>query len=90
MPVTDADPAAPSTGGTLPPDPAKYDAERNAAARRRGLQQPYIAGGEDPDLGDTLRRERPYVRLLLAMAVGLALLGFVLGVIGALLSGPAA
>jgi len=70
---------------TLPPDPQKYDEPRNVAARRRGLQAPYIAGGEDPDLPETLRRERHDLRLLLAMVVGVVLLGFVLGVLGALL-----
>lgn len=74
----------------LPPDPERYDEYRNVAARRRGLEQPYIAGGDDPDLPDTLRRERPYVRLLLVMVAATVLLGFVLGIIGALLSGPAA
>ena len=33
----------------LPPDPAAYDRERSAAARRRGLSTPYIPGGRDPD-----------------------------------------
>ena len=33
----------------LPPDPAAYDSERNAAARRRGLATPYIPGGRDPE-----------------------------------------
>lgn len=70
---------------TLPPDPQKYDEPRNVAARRRGLQAPYIAGGEDPDLPETLRRERHDLRLLLAMVVGVVLLGFVLGVLSALL-----
>jgi len=74
----------------LPPDPARYDAPRNAAARKRGLEQPYIAGGEDPELGTTLRRERRYVRLLVAMAILLVAMGFVLGIVGALLATPPA
>jgi hypothetical protein len=74
----------------LPPDPARYDEVRNVAARKRGLEQPYIAGGEDPELAETLRRERPYVRILLAMVALIIATGFVLGFIGAILSGPAA
>lgn len=69
----------------LPPDPHKYDDPRNVAARRRGLDAPYIAGGEDPDLADTLRRERRDVRILVAMIVGVVLLGFVLGIASALI-----
>ena len=76
----------PRAGWTsLPADPAKYDAPRNAAARRKGLEAPYIAGGEDPELGETLRREARYLRLLVGMAVALVLLGFVLGIAGALI-----
>lgn len=74
-------PAPPSPAPSLPPDPAKYDAPRNVAARSRGLAAPYIAGGEDPDLAETLRRERRDLRLLIGMAVGLVLLGFVLGIV---------
>ncbi len=74
----------------LPPNPAKYDEYRNVAARKRGLATPYIAGGEDPDLADTIRRERRYVRILLAMTALIVLTGFVLGFIGAIISGPAA
>ena len=33
----------------LPPDPEAYDAERNVAARARGLAAPYIPGGRDPE-----------------------------------------
>ncbi len=72
----------------LPPDPVQYDAERNVHARKRGLAQPYIAGGTDPEIGDTLRRERRYVRILVAMALGIVALGFVLGLGGALLGVP--
>jgi hypothetical protein len=73
----------------LPPDPDKYDEARNVAARKRGLEQPYIVGGEDPQLPETLRRERPYVQMLIAMVVFILLIGFVLGVAGALLATPA-
>ena len=75
---------------SLPPDPARYDEYRNVAARKRGLEQPYIAGGDDPELEETLAKERPYVRLLIAMVVALVLLGFVLGIIGAIITAPAA
>jgi len=74
----------------LPPDPVQYDAERNVHARNRGLPQAYIAGGTDPDLPETLRRERRYVRILVAMAFGIVALGFILGILAALLTGPAA
>jgi hypothetical protein len=73
----------------LPPDPTAYDSVRNEHARKRGLPQPYIAGGDDPQLPETLRRERRYVRLLIWMVGGIIALGFVLGVIGALITGPA-
>jgi hypothetical protein len=73
----------------LPPDPALYDEYRNVAARKRGLEQPYIAGGDDPELEETLAKERPYVRLLIAMVVGLVMLGFVLGIIGTIITNAA-
>jgi len=82
VPVTDTNPAP------LPPDPEKYDEARNVAARRRGLEQPYIAGGDDPELEETLRRERPYVQILVAMVVIIVLTGFVLGFIGAIITAP--
>lgn len=79
----------PGDGGArppqLPPDPAAYDSERNAAARRRGLATPYIPGGRDPDAEATARTERRYVWILIAMVVAIVLAGFVLGVIAALL-----
>jgi hypothetical protein len=72
----------------LPPDPVQYDAERNVHARRRGLKQPYIAGGNDPELATTLRNERRYVRILVAMTAIIVLGGFVIGIVGALLGTP--
>ncbi len=72
----------------LPPNPEKYDEARNVAARKRGLDQAYIAGGEDPELEETLRHERPYVRILIAMVVIIVLTGFVLGFIGAIITTP--
>ena len=74
---------------SLPPDPVQYDAERNVHARKRGLPTPYIAGGNDPDLPATLRRERVYVRLLIAMIVAIVVIGFALGFVEAALGIPA-
>jgi hypothetical protein len=65
----------------LPADPDAYDSPRAVQARARGLDAPYIAGGEDPDLAATRERERRYVRLLIAMIVVVVLAGFVLGII---------
>jgi hypothetical protein len=79
--VTTPTPTVPS----LPPDPVQYDAVRNEHARKRGLPQPYIVGGDDPELPQTLVRERPYVRLLVAMIVVIVALGFVLGIVAALI-----
>ena len=73
---------------SLPPDPAKYDEPRSVMARRKGLEQPYIAGGEDPDLDATLAEERPYLRILVAMVAVIVIGGFVLGFIGAILDVP--
>lgn len=88
VPVTDptSDPAPMPAPPLLPPDPTKYDEARNVAARARGLAAPYIAGGDDPELGETLRRERRDVRLLIGMAAGLVSLGFVLGIAGVILT----
>ena len=33
----------------LPPDPDRYDDPRAELARARGLEAPYIPGGEDPE-----------------------------------------
>lgn len=71
----------------LPPDPARYDEYRNVAARKRGLEQPYIAGGEDPQLAETLRGERRYLRILVAMVVLIVGLGIVLGLISVIVFG---
>lgn len=84
-----AEPAEPAERPDLPPDPVAYDAERNAAARARGLDAPYIAGGTDPDPAAGRREERRYLRLLIAMVVVILLSGFVLGVIANLATGLA-
>ena len=84
----DEDGQAPAPAETpaaqLPADPDAYDSPRAAQARARGLAAPYIAGGQDPDLEETQRRERRYVRLLIAMIVVVVLSGFVLGYIAKL------
>jgi hypothetical protein len=86
--TSDSAPTTPGTRpGSLPPDPAKFDTPRNVRARARGLRAPYIPGGEDPELTETLRRERRLVRLLVGMAVAIVASGFVLGIIGAILAG---
>ena len=77
-----------SSPDPLPPDPAKYDAVRNEHARRRGLDAPYIAGGDDPDLNEALARERPYVRILVGMVALIIFLGFFLGFLSVILSNP--
>lgn len=69
----------------LPPDPDAYDAARATQARARGLNAPYIAGGEDPEIEATRRRERRYMRLLVAMIVIVIVAGFALGIVAKLL-----
>ena len=84
------DPMTASTPTPLPPDPGAVRRAAQRDARRKGLEQPYIAGGEDPEIEETLRRERPYVQILIWMVVVIIAMGFVLGFIGAILGGPAA
>jgi len=71
------DPRSPAS--PLPPDPAAYDSERNAAARARGLSAPYIPGGRDPDQEVADREDRHWLRILLITVVVIVLAGFVLG-----------
>jgi hypothetical protein len=71
----------------LPPDPEAYDSPRNARARAKGLDAPYIAGGTDPDPEKGLVEERHYVRLLVWMIVVLILGGFILGFFFAMATG---
>jgi hypothetical protein len=68
----------------VPPDPAAYDTERNAAARRRGLATPYIPGGRDPDQAQAEREDRRNLGILLVFVVVIVLAGFVLGIAAAL------
>lgn len=89
MTTTSPPPADGAPAPALPPDPAAYDSERNAAGRARGLAAPYIAGGRDPDPEAGRREERRYLRLLLLMVGAIVLGGFVLGVVAILLTPPA-
>ena len=72
---------------SLPPDPAAYDSPRAMRARAKGLAAPYIAGGDDPDIGPALVEERRYWRLLVAMVLTIVAAGFVIGTVIALI-GP--
>ncbi len=83
--MTDTAPSPAPDRPRLPADPVQYDSVRNEHARKRGLPQPYIAGGNDPALAETLKRERRYVRILLWMVGIIVAMGFVLGIIGALI-----
>ena len=76
-------PAAPQ----LPPDPLAYDSPRAVRAREKGLQEPYIAGGEDPDPIAGRAEERRLGRLLVVMVIVIVSSGFVIGTFVALL-GP--
>jgi hypothetical protein len=64
----------------LPPDPDLYDSPRAELARARGLNAPYIAGGEDPDPEPARQVDRYYGRLLVIMVVVIVLAGFILGI----------
>ena len=65
----------------LPPDPDRYDDPRAELARARGLEAPYIPGGEDPEPEAAQREDRFYGRLLVIMVVAIILGGFILGII---------
>ena len=69
------------TGEQLPPDPDKYDDPRAELARARGLEAPYISGGEDPEPEAAQREDRFYGRLLVIMVAAIVLGGFVIGII---------
>lgn len=73
--------------GELPPDPDKYDSPRAQLARARGLEAPYIPGGEDPDPEIAEREDRYYGRLLVIMVIVIVTAGFVLGIIANLITG---
>ena len=78
----------PPPAAALPPDPVAYDSPRAVRAREKGLEAPYIAGGNDPDPGPGLAEERRYTRLLIAMAAVIVASGFIIGTVIALI-GPA-
>jgi hypothetical protein len=63
-----------------------YDSERNEHARKRGLAAPYIAGGRDPEPEVGRAEDRRYLRWLILMVVAIILSGFVLGILGNLIS----
>jgi hypothetical protein len=73
----------------LPPNPTEYDSPRAEIARAKGLDQPYIAGGTDPDPGPGLAEERRYGKLLIAMVVALMFGGFIIGVALTIAAGAA-
>ena len=77
------------SGGRLPPDPLAYDSPRAERARAKGLEAPYISGGEAPDAPQALAEERRLGRWLLLMVIVIIAAGFVLGAIVALLMPPA-
>lgn len=73
--------------GNPPPDPAAYDSPRAVRARAKGLEAPYITGGDDPDIGAALEADRKYGRWLVRMVVAIVSAGFIIGTLIALL-GP--
>ena len=77
----------PPEAAHLPPDPTAYDSPRNAIARDKGLEAPYIVGGEDPDPAVGLAEERKLLRWLLWMVAALVFGGFILGIIVAIVTG---
>ena len=85
----DTEQQAETVPGALPPDPAEYDSARAQIARAKGLQAPYIAGGEDPDPEAGLQEERHYGKLLLWMVLALMFGGFVIGIALTLMFGTA-
>lgn len=61
--------------------------EREMAARRRGLASAYIEGGDDPELERTLRRERRYVRLLVAMVLVIVVGSLLVSIVNLVITG---
>lgn len=80
---------APPPGGRPPIRPLPPVTERELAARRRGLASAYIPGGDDPEMAETHRRERRYVRLLIAMIVIIVGVGMFVTILGIIVAGPA-
>ena len=69
----------------LPADPTAYDSPRAERARAKGLQAPYIAGGDDPGLPAAQAEERRLGRILLAMVIAIVSAGFIIGIVVTLL-----
>lgn len=72
----------------LPPDPERYDSPRAQRAREKGLEAPYISGGDAPDAVEAAAEERRLGRILLIMVAVIISAGFVLGFVVALLGPP--
>lgn len=77
-----ADPQGPAAPVAGAPIPSQAYTARAEIAREKGLPGLYITGGDDPDIQQTVDRERPFVRLLVAMVIAIVLGGFILGLIG--------
>ena len=75
--MTNVDP----TPHPLPADPDTYDSPRAVRARAKGLDAPYIAGGDDPHPAAGQAEERRYWRLLIGMVLTIVASGFVIGTI---------
>jgi hypothetical protein len=72
---------------TEPFDEDRYDDPRNAIARAKGLEAPYIKGGEDPAPAAAIETDRKYGRLLVFMVISIVAAGFLIGTFLALI-GP--
>lgn len=83
---------APAAAGAARMTMAEYEeaiGPRAQAARARGLAAPYIAGGRDPDPAAGRREERHYLRLLIAMVAVIVLGGFLISIVGLIVTGGA-
>jgi hypothetical protein len=86
----DGSPTGPSGQSSKPPvRDLPPVTERELAARARGLSSAYIEGGDDPDLEATIRRERKYMRLLIAMVVVIVGGGLLVSLVGLIMSAGA-
>ncbi len=63
-------------------DYARATTVRAQHARARGLNAPYIPGGEDPHPEEAARQERFYLRLLIAMVAVIVLGTLILAFVG--------
>ncbi len=66
-PAVETEPGTASPGRGFPGFPAGDPRQPPLSQRPRGLDAPPPPGGSDPEIAETLARERPYVRLLLAL-----------------------